>query len=443
MAKIPTAPTLPKARNAIKRALRELIDPSPTIEEADELWRHFQSRCLYCGAILGREEREAHLDHLDSSHAGGASAIGNRVLACGGCNGDNKRETPWREFLEKKCPDEAERARRLTLIMTWQRDHPVPSVIGSLEDVWEKACANALSAFDEAAEEIRTNAAQEYLVRGADPARAAVEVWSSTRLPFEPRGWLRDMRERIRGALRGLPAAGDRGLDAVYMSGEAGLFDVENVLLYNVGAGALGHVARRGVRFRRERGAMPPRPDGRPARHYQRYGLVDPRTEGQKGERLASFRFRLDHLNSDTEAHEVWWALVNGQVTVARPGVYEGRFGLQVHLASRRECNLSGILKPLFDGIICGFQADIGGTDPLVVERLSRALAQDAARIQAGLIAGTRGLLRGERLVTAYRDFVKWNPVDHRCEAGSVSRTSHEERHWDVTGEVVALPPLT
>lgn len=155
MGKIATAPSLSKARNTIKRALRELIDSSPSMEELDELWEHFQYCCAYCGLKLLRDGRAGTLDHLDSSATGGSAAIGNRALSCGTCNGDEKREMAWREFLAFKCQDPTERLAREALILGWQQRNPYSKVKVKLQVAWATACREALAAFDNAVDSLR------------------------------------------------------------------------------------------------------------------------------------------------------------------------------------------------------------------------------------------------------------------------------------------------
>lgn len=82
----------------MRRSVKDLLDRPPSLSEQLKLRRHFEDRCCYCGADA--RPREGHLDHADPA---GGNGIGNFVLACGQCNGDEKRETPWREFLAVKC----------------------------------------------------------------------------------------------------------------------------------------------------------------------------------------------------------------------------------------------------------------------------------------------------------------------------------------------------
>jgi hypothetical protein len=138
------------------RALREIIDPSPTVAEVEALWAHFGSMCLYCGVRLDPASRLGQLDHLIPSTIGGQNGIGNRVLACGPCNGDERRDSPWEEFLGRMCIDEIERERRKELVLTWQRKCPLPSAQDvELADCLRRAYEKALRVFDEAIEDLR------------------------------------------------------------------------------------------------------------------------------------------------------------------------------------------------------------------------------------------------------------------------------------------------
>jgi len=155
MPKIRTRMTLGKAKNHLKRALREIIDPSPSQTELDSLWAYFKGCCAYCGRQLRREAREGQLDHLETSTGGGCSAIGNRVLSCGPCNGDERREIPWREFLRVKCADEKLHSLRSRLIEGWQSANPTPPVAEHLVTAMQSAYKEISEAIDEAVKRLR------------------------------------------------------------------------------------------------------------------------------------------------------------------------------------------------------------------------------------------------------------------------------------------------
>lgn len=75
--------------------------------------------------------------------------------------------------------------------------------------------------------------------------QGCVYSWSTVRLPFEPRGPLLAYRNELRSALQDLRATASEGLVATYATPDREFADVENVALYNVGAGAFSHLTGR------------------------------------------------------------------------------------------------------------------------------------------------------------------------------------------------------
>ena len=108
-----------QAKNVMLRAMQEILDPTPT--DVGPVWDHFESRCAYCDVALDIAGRSAHIDHAE---ARGGNHLGNLVLSCGSCNGDEKREMPWRDFVALKAPSETAAAARVARIETWARLHP-------------------------------------------------------------------------------------------------------------------------------------------------------------------------------------------------------------------------------------------------------------------------------------------------------------------------------
>ena len=112
-----------QARNAIKRALKELLDPPLSESEKGAVWKHFQCQCAFCGTDIERKGRKGHLDHLVPESQGGRNALANRVLACHTCNGDEKLDADWKEFLRSKAPSVDVYAERLKRIESWILKH--------------------------------------------------------------------------------------------------------------------------------------------------------------------------------------------------------------------------------------------------------------------------------------------------------------------------------
>jgi hypothetical protein len=116
--------SLPKAKNALRRAVEELLSRPLTKSEKELIWRYFNSRCAFCNKLVDRVARHGHMDHLDCSADGGGNYIRNRVLACKECNGNEKREQGWQKFLKSKCGDLSTFKRRREKIRAWQIQFP-------------------------------------------------------------------------------------------------------------------------------------------------------------------------------------------------------------------------------------------------------------------------------------------------------------------------------
>lgn len=107
------------AKNTMRRTLRAVVDPEPTAKEISSLWEYFSSACAYCGMSLQKESRKGHIDHLISATKGGVNHISNRVLSCSICNGDEKGESHWLEFLTRKVKDPSLFVSRKRKIEKW------------------------------------------------------------------------------------------------------------------------------------------------------------------------------------------------------------------------------------------------------------------------------------------------------------------------------------
>jgi hypothetical protein len=141
---------------------------------------------------------------------------------------------------------------------------------------------------------------------------------------------------------------------------------------------------------------------------------------------------------------QVWLALARGQVEALEPACApETPFAVRVQVRPPhgRQPVLGGLVKGIFDGVICAFQAH---TDtavlPEVVARLAKDLPAPPAEIEERLL-DQRGAVLGavQTLVSPYRAGVKWNPSDHMCVAGELLLAESVDEHWAVKGDVIEL----
>lgn len=108
--------TLSQAKNMMRRALNDLVDRPPSQSQQMRIRAHFESRCCYCESSA--LPHDGHLDHADPK---AGNALGNLLLACKTCNGNEKREASWQDFLRAKCGDDGVAYEvRLARIRAWQ-----------------------------------------------------------------------------------------------------------------------------------------------------------------------------------------------------------------------------------------------------------------------------------------------------------------------------------
>src|SRR2546426_3295520 len=143
------------AKNTICRALRAVVDPEPSAKEIAALWDHFGNACAYCGCALDKKGRGGHIDHLVPTTTGGTNHISNRVLSCPPCNGDEKRETPWIEFLHAKITDPTISSERRARIEAWMQCNALAEVRQLDMQALTTEMDRAVQAFDTAVSNLR------------------------------------------------------------------------------------------------------------------------------------------------------------------------------------------------------------------------------------------------------------------------------------------------
>ena len=246
---------------------------------------------------------------------------------------------------------------------------------------------------------------------------ASVQFWTDRRLPFEPKGQMLDARNALRSALRRLTPEQEKILLATYSSLDQNFCDAENVLFYNVGAANFETVATTGVRFDRIHVAPPACPSQRHFSHHHHYRLAET-PYPTAGPPDVSLTFPLNALTSSTKPHEIWWPASDCSIgpTHMFPGSFEMRVVLRFPSPFR---NLTSVIKPLLDGVICAFHSQ-PEPDHIAVQRLAEKTGLKNEMVLERLQSPRTHILGPRRLLDSYRDFVKWNPADELCEACAV-----------------------
>ncbi len=150
--------SLPIAKNAMRRAVADLLSRPLTPQQKDQIWEFFDSHCAYCDKFVDRMLRHGHMDHLDCTAAGGGKYISNRVLACKECNGNEKRDLEWQSFLRSKSPNGSSFKKRREKIRKWQKQFPKVKPIVLYPEAQEAKVAvdAAIAQFEQAFKRFRS-----------------------------------------------------------------------------------------------------------------------------------------------------------------------------------------------------------------------------------------------------------------------------------------------
>ena len=279
-----------------------------------------------------------------------------------------------------------------------------------------------------------------------------VEVWSTVRLPYEPRGWLIDLRSQLRMALTNLSQTSSGRLHAIYSAADDGAFvDVENVLLYNVGGTALRSLTRKSVTIERGYHVPIPPPGARltdvEALHYHRYSEAQeaPRGCWEPGVELGAFTdVPVDAMGKPAP---VWKSIRDTATPPNQTAPAPVKFLVNLHvidtLSPGGTGSVFGIIKPLLDGIISAYhshEGSDGATESQLLSGLGHGAEED---LRNELLDPRWAALGPRRLVRPFgAKGVQWNPADDFCVFAHVTLNSgaagsvENPARWHITAEL-------
>jgi hypothetical protein len=383
----------------------------------------------------------AHADGYVINIARSHSTAEARVhhAACWTISGDNPRRGDWTGPYVKVCADS------LTELEHWASDrlgHSLPPC-GTCRPAPVGRQGNSTKPARRTA--MLPAPAGRCEIHGPSIETPAVEAWAEDYIRFEGLpDWQIYLRNAIRSRCRELEPFADQVLHATYFGPKKLNADIENLVLYNIDTFKVaGH---NGIRF--EYGAdVPPAPDGGEYPFGYRYALT-PRTgrfaHWQQGRILASFDWiDLGAFGGGKKLAQTWLALARGDVRVFESATPEAPFAVRVHVRPPvgHQPVWGGLVKGIFDGVICAFQAHTDAAIlPEVATRLAKYLPASPVEIAGHLFDQGRAVLPVvHRLVSPYRDDVKWDPADHFCVAGELLATESVGSRWAIKGELIEL----
>ena len=270
-----------------------------------------------------------------------------------------------------------------------------------------------------------------------------VEVWSSVRPPFEPKGWLVDLRADVKKAVAGLSDTG-LPLYARYSSAVTGLCDVENVLFYNLGKSTFSRLAKRGLVFERafSLSSNPPSSD---LEHHLLYSQR-PTSSFWRQKFITEWSITLSDTATPRPRFDV--ASIWDRLKVV-DGIYPSRvvasvYGLNlvIHAPPAASLNLPAIVKSLFDGVISSFHVYSGTKLDEVSRRIGIHLGKEPGLIKEQLLDDRMAILGPRDLVWPFGTLgVQWNPADDLCVKGELSRQD-SDTGWKLSGAFFELQPI-
>lgn len=280
-----------------------------------------------------------------------------------------------------------------------------------------------------------------------------VDLWSSVRLPYDGSGWMREMRDALGVALRGMTAEPGAVLHAVYAAGDDGqASDAENVLFYNVGSRHFRHLMLTGVRF--ERAYTTPEPpallEGTELHHHS-YAMVDVRagfSHWVAGEHFAALRDV--QLPSITKTGAVWAAVRTMAAPPTRVGVRPAPFMVRMRLSRPPTWpglnrSAADVIKPLLDGAIAAYHCHDNPAVPNP-EQANGAGIGGLMNVDGHLHDPRWAALGPRRLWWPNGGArIQWNPADDYCVAAEVILDpSLTTSGWNISGSLHdAMPVLT
>ncbi|MDL2220578.1 hypothetical protein LJC55_02820 [Eubacteriales bacterium OttesenSCG-928-N14] len=277
--------------------------------------------------------------------------------------------------------------------------------------------------------------AQNYMIR-TTPERIC--CYAKQRIPFQPKGWKRELRDALRQQVRALHALPGHGLYARYSSAYSSFCDVENVLLYNIGASSFANTCQQYLAFERAFAlqSMPEMP------HQYRYEICVADTDNllwQPKVTLCTLHdIPIPSLNTSTKPHDVWWAIKTAQGKISRHAVqpYYGHCGISLRLSvpANKAHNIASFLKPLLDGLLCAFHVHEGEFASHVLSRLRALLDAPAAELSAALSDDAQAVLGARNLISSFRSGIKWNPADENCVSVKISLHPHDSNTYTLSG---------
>ena len=287
-----------------------------------------------------------------------------------------------------------------------------------------------------------------HIDKSLDSQSQLVQLWSSKRLQFEPKNWMKEMRNELRECLRQLTPIKNGTLYCKFCTSEGhSYFDVENVLLYNVGSGSFSHISNHHLIIERTFEKIPSIENTSVHKHYHLYKYTT-------GENLIPY-WKKDNIviqwNSlqlpslQEKPHEYWYRMKKLICKVkSLPLINDTNYGIKINLGvpSGKKVNLTSICKPLLDGIISAFHKYSGDDLDEMSNRLAQILGKEKKEIAELLLEDQFAILGNREVIRKFKNGVQWNPADDCCYQIELNAYPTTGTDFQIDGEVYTIREL-
>jgi hypothetical protein len=284
-------------------------------------------------------------------------------------------------------------------------------------------------------------------VMGDTDKKSVAEAWSIQRLPFEPKGWLIELRNDLREAIHNITSQPNQVLHAIYGAAQSdSVCDVENILFYNVGGKQFSPLTTYGIRFeRRFSYPEPPQMLESTNLHYHYY-TMEAANEAFSYWQIRRSLAEWENVKVSRPASQlmnIWYSIKSNSLkTLYIPERIPKQFGLTItiKIPTTDKGNVSSLTKPIIDGVVSAFHAYKGNDVEVLSQRLADKLNKKTDTIADLLLRKDRAIF-GERQVVRPHgsDGVKWDPADDLCLAAEIFAQPYSGKDWLISGKLYEI----
>jgi hypothetical protein len=267
-----------------------------------------------------------------------------------------------------------------------------------------------------------------------------VEAWSVQNIPFEPKDWQKEMRTDLRCSLEKIAPISSLGMYEKYAVENNAYCDVENVLLYNIGTGVFRNICNSILCLEREFSSiLPPIQVKNIMPHYYRYELISNANLKVYSPKITLAEWAGLECDKFDEKPSFYWNYIKNSLLDIQHKDFNDKFGIEIKITAPRMINLTSIIKPLLDGVICAFHCHDRNTDDDILNALFSQTGISKAALENMLLDDNFNVLGKRNLIWKRGDGIQWSPADDLCVAIKLMLDVNPSNGWGIDGKIFSI----